>query len=132
MENLNNDFFKQYNEQSFIIPFSVYLNNYYIYNFDYSLTTIESIDNKYLTIHGRMEITSTIGSPQSFLDRYSPKKKEDVVLKYDFGTNSLKFRRNPMGIVIEPALNVSGENNNSWNERILYASDYRRNLLMKI
>lgn len=65
-----------------------------------------------------------LGNPQSFMNAYSPRNKENVVLKYDFGLNVLKYPRNPKGLIIRSALNVSGGNNNWWNELILYVSDY--------
>ena len=121
---MNTNFFKQFDGQTIIIPFSVYLNNSFIYSFNFTLSQIENIDSRYFSILGSMEITNTIGNPQSFMNAYSPRNKENVVLKYDFGLNVLKYPRNPKGLIIRPALNVSGGNNNWWNELILYVSDY--------
>ena len=127
-EDMNNDFFKEYNEENIVIPFSVYLNNSYIYGFDYTLKRIENIDMSYMSIVGDMDITKTIGNPPSFMRTYSPKIKSDVILKFDFDKNVLKYTRNPKGLVIRPALNVDGANNEWWNRLVLYASDYKKGI----
>lgn len=127
-EDMNNDFFEQYNGEPVVIPFSVYLNNGFIYAFNYTLTRIENINAKYLSIVGNMEITRTIGNPDSFMNAYSPRIKDDVVLKYDIANSILKFTRNPKGLVIRPALNVNGTNNTRWNELVQYATDYLKGL----
>ena len=125
-EDMNNDFFEKYKkDETIVIPFSVELNNSFIYNFNYTLKRIENIDTKYISIIGDMEVTKTIGSPQSFMNAYCPRTKTDVVLKYDFEQRYLKFTRNPKGLKIRPALNSDNSNNNNrWNELIQYACDY--------
>src|SRR5574344_2230280 len=121
---MNTDFFEQSDADPVVIPFSVYLNNGFIYAFNYTLTRIENINAKYLSIVGNMEITRSIGNPDSFMNAYSPRIKDDVVLKYDIANSILKFTRNPKGLVIRPALNVNGTNNTRWNELVQYATDY--------
>lgn len=122
-QDINTDFVQEYGE-GLVIPFSVTLNDSFIYNF--TLKKIENIDSKYLSILGDMEITRTIGNPESFMNAFSPRIKTDVVLKYRFSNKCLKYPRNPRGLKIKPALNSNGENNNSWNKLISYASDYLR------
>ena len=126
-EDMNRDFFEQYGKgEQIIIPFSVELNNSFIYNFDFVLKQIENIDNRYMSIIGDMTVTKTIGNPKSFMNAYCPRITSDVVLKYDFGAGILKFTRNPKGLAIRPAQNSDGTNNNRWNELILYANDYNK------
>ena len=126
-QDMNEDFFKIYGN-NIVIPFSVTLNDSFIYNFDFKLSKIENIDSKFLSIIGDMEVTRTIGNPESFMNAFCPRIKENVVLKYSFSDKYLKYPRNPKGIKIKPALNSSGENNNRWNQLITYASDYLRGI----
>lgn len=123
---MNTDFYQQFNEQKVVIPFSVEVNNSFIYNFDFTLKQIENIDTRYLSLLGDMTITKTIGNPDSYMRAYSPQSKNNVVIKYDFGSHFLKYHRNPKGLVIRPALNTDGTNNGNWNALITYATDYLR------
>lgn len=123
-ESMNKDFFSKFGDSEVIIPFSVELNNNFIYNFDFKLKQIENIDTRYISLLGDMTITKTCGNPESFMRAYSPKSKTNVVVKYDFGAHFLKYPRNPKGLVIRPALNTDGTNNSNWNFLIEFATDY--------
>ena len=124
---MNNEFFERYGDgQPIVIPFSVELNNSFIYDFDFTLKQIENIDNRAMSIIGEMNITRTIGSPASFMSTYSPRNTSEVVLKYDFGAGALKFKKKPKGLVIRPAQGENALNNRRWNQLLLFGLDYIR------
>lgn len=71
-----------------------------------------------------MKVARTIGSPETFARAFGSMEKENIVLKYDFSSQVLKFTHAQKGLEIKPALNVNGANNQSWNILIKYATEY--------